>query len=75
MPIVIYTKEQVMEKIRVRVNRFKTQSAAAEALGVTAPVLCNVLKGEVPPPPKLCEALGIERVKLYASGVQEKHRD
>lgn len=75
MPITIYTPAQVLAMVKKFTKVYKSNAAAARAIGCTESVLCQVLAGRIPAPPSVCEAIGIERVKLYASGVQEKHRE
>ena len=75
MPVTVYTKPQVLKQLRDYCDKYKTYAAAAEKIGCTRPVLSSVLSGTIPPPPSVCKALGIERVKLYASGVEDRHRE
>lgn len=75
MPITVYTKQQVLRKLEDFCNRYRTYGEAARRLGCTAAVLSSVRAGNVPPPPSICRGLGLERVKLYASGVEDKHRE
>lgn len=75
MAITIYTSNQVLSMIKAYVEKFKSNAAAARNIGCTSPVLSQVLQGKIPPPPSVCEAIGIERVKLYAKGVKDYHRE
>lgn len=74
MPITIYTPKQVVAMANKLVTKYKSNAAAARAIGCTPAVLCQVLAGKVPAPPSVCDALGITREKLYAAGVEDRHR-
>ena len=75
MSATIYTKDQVMKKISKLVVEHGSQSALAEAVGCDRTEVNAILAGRREPSAKVLEALGIERVKLYVSNLNEKFRE
>lgn len=73
--MIVYTKQQVLDKLQRFTDQYKFYSDAAEAIGCTDAQLSRTRAGHIPPSPKILAALGIERVKVYASKVEDKYRD
>jgi plasmid maintenance system antidote protein VapI len=55
-----------IERLRAYVDGYKTQRAAAASLGVSAPFLNMVLKGNREITDEMLRALGLERVAFVA---------
>lgn len=73
--MIVHTHAQVLVKIRKYTDRFKTFAAAAEAIGCTKAQLTLARTGQQPPCPAILAAIGVERMKVYASGVEDKYRE
>lgn len=61
------TKTQVLALIRKAVSAAGNQARWAEAQGVSPAYISMVLSGDKDPSPKLCAAVGVERVSIPAS--------
>lgn len=58
-------KDTVLKQLRILVRQFKSQRAAATALGVSTAHLSEVLNGHAEPGPIILDPLGLERVISY----------
>lgn len=61
------TKEQVLGLIRKAVAKSGNQASWAAEQGVSGPYVSMVLAGIKEPSPKLCAAVGVERISIPAS--------
>lgn len=59
------TREQVIERIRTRVQKYDTAREAAQALNVYPSQISEVITGRRDPGPQLLESMGIERIVSY----------
>jgi len=73
--MIVYTKQEVLAKIQRYTDQFKFYTDAAKAIGCTDAQLSQARSGETPPSPKILRAIGVERIKVYASKVEDKYRD
>lgn len=61
----LLNKKAVLKALRDLVTSHGSQTAAADAFGVSIPYLNMVLKGKRPVGPKLLKALGIKKTLRY----------
>jgi hypothetical protein len=67
--------EDVVQLLRLEVERMGSQSAFAKAAGVDRPTVCKILQGLRPLQPKILRALNVRMVFVLASKnePQRKH--
>lgn len=75
MKLTVYTHEQVVARIEKFCDQYKFYTQAADAMGCTKSQLTVARLGQQPPCPAILKAIGIERVPLYASGVDDKFKE
>ena len=75
MAINVLTKQQVIKRIEDFCKPYKNYSAAAKKIGCTDAQLSDARRDIRPPCPSILEAIGVKREYLYATGVEDKHRD
>jgi hypothetical protein len=59
------TKEKLMDRLRMRVDKYDTNREAAAALDISPSHLGDVLAGKREPAGKLLVSLGVTRVTSY----------
>lgn len=70
----IYTRDQVVKKVRAFLADFDTHKAAADSIHVDKTAISNALNTERPISPAILAAVGVERVTVYASDVRDDQR-
>ncbi len=71
----VFTQEQVIKKIELFCDSYKSYAEAARAIPCTEGQLCQSRQGQIPAPPSILDAIGLERITVYASDIEEKYRD
>jgi hypothetical protein len=64
----ILTKAEVLDLIRKKGNKFTSNSAYADHLGVYRPQMSSALLDKCPPAPAILKDIGVKRVVLYVRG-------
>ncbi len=59
--------DQVRERLRKDIERLGSQKALAEAIGIGAPYLSDVLKGNRDPGPSILKFYGLREESVYVS--------
>lgn len=75
MSATLYTKDQVHKKVLAFLKKHGTQTAAAEAAGCHRSEFNAALAGKRAYPDRLLNAIGVERVTLYVSDLNDKFRE
>lgn len=70
----VYTPASVQKKIQEFTDGYRTYREAAEAIGCTETQLSMCRRGKILPPPSVLKAIGLERLPIYVSHVEEKYR-
>lgn len=73
--MIVYTREQIKKKIDKFTDQYTTYSDAALAIGCSNSQLSNARNNVGPVAPKILKAIGVERVSVYASNVEDKYRE
>ena len=64
--MIVHTHKAVLARIEKFCDDYRTFGDAARAAGTSDAQLSAARKGTIPVPPSLLQAIGIERVRLYA---------
>jgi hypothetical protein len=73
--MIVYTREQIAKKIEKFTDKYTTFTDAAAAIGCSKSQLSNARNNVGPVAPSILKAIGVERVSVYASSVEDKYRE
>lgn len=73
--MIVYTREQIKKKINKFTDQYTTLTDAAAAMGCSNSQLSNARNNVGPVAPAILKAIGVERISVYASNVEDKYRE